>query len=179
MLDARLAAVDDVAFMWSMLFRAAHADEQPGATVESIRADPDLGRYLDDWGRRGDLGLIATDHERPVAAAWLRLFAAHETQLVTYVTAEVPELAIAVEPDRTGQGVGSFLLRRLMGEADAAGIPAVVLSARANNPAIQLYQRFGFVETDRIVNRIGTWSVKLVRERPGNDPAAALQHRAL
>jgi ribosomal protein S18 acetylase RimI-like enzyme len=148
-----------------MLFYASHADEQPDASVASIRLDPDLERYLCGWGREGDVGRIATDGQRPVGAAWLRLFTRDETHLVTYVAPDVPELAIAVEPDRTGQGVGSLLLESLLGEADADGVPAIVLSARSDNPAVELYRRFGFVEIDRIVNRVGTASVKMIRER--------------
>jgi ribosomal protein S18 acetylase RimI-like enzyme len=53
-----------------------------------------------------------------------------------------------------------------LADADRAEIPAVVLSARHDNPAVRLCRRHGFVEVDRIVNRVGTESVKLVREGP-------------
>lgn len=151
--------------MWSMLFYASRANERPEASVASIRLDPGLDRYLRDWGREGDLGLIATEFEKPVGAAWLRLFGPDESHLVIYVAPEVPELAIAVDPNRTGQGIGSFLLERLLIRADRDGVPAIVLSAREDNPAVQLYRRFGFVETERIGNSVGTSSLKMVRER--------------
>lgn len=146
-----------------MLFYAAHADEQPGATVASIKRDPDVDRYLRDWGRVGDLGLVATKGTSPVGAAWLRLFTEDETSLATFVAPDVPELAIAVAPDSVGLGIGSVLLGRLLGQADRGGVPAIVLSARADNRAIGLYERHGFVETDRIVNRVGSESIKMVR----------------
>lgn len=170
MLRTRPVSSNDLDFLWSMLFYAAHADEQPGASLESIRDDPELDRYLSDWGRTGDLGIVATDHHLPVGAGWLRLFTPEETHLVTYVDAEIPELAIAVEPSRIGQGIGSRLLDELLDRADRAGIPAIVLSARADNPAVRLYRRHGFVETDRIVNRVGSESVKMVRKRPRQWP---------
>lgn len=165
MLSTRLASIHDLDFLWSMLFYAAHADEQPEATVDSIRHDPDLDRYLCDWGRPGDLGLIATDDDVSVGAAWLRLFTPDETHLVSYVAADVPELAIAIDPQRVGQGIGSRLVGDLLQQADQSGVPAIVLTARADNPAVRLYHRFGFVEIDRITNRVGTGSVKMVRER--------------
>lgn len=167
-LHIRPATVDDVEFLWAMLFYAAHADEQPGATRRSIRSDPDLQRYLDGWGTRpGDDGVVAVDGGQPVGAAWLRLFTADEVGLVTYVAPDVPELAIAVVPGRIGGGVGGTMMARLLADADAAGVPAVVLSARADNPAVRLYERHGFTVTDRIVNRVGTESVKMLRPRPG------------
>ena len=101
-----------------------------------------------------------------MGAAWLRLFIGGETALVTFVAPDVPELAIAVVPGRVGGGVGSSMLARLLADADAIGVPAVVLSARADNPAVRLYQRHGFTVTDRIVNRVGTESVKMLRLRP-------------
>lgn len=164
MVSVRPATAGDIEFLWSMLFYAAHADEQPGASVHSIRSDPDLLRYLDGWGTRpGDIGVVAVDSSDPVGAAWLRLFAAEEADLVTYVAPDVPELAIAVVPGRMGGGAGSAMLARLLADADAAGVPAVVLSARADNPAVRLYDRHGFTVTDRIVNRVGTMSVKMLR----------------
>jgi ribosomal protein S18 acetylase RimI-like enzyme len=165
MVRTHLISSDDLEFVWSMLFYAAHADDQPGATISSIRHDPDLSRYLGDWGRSGDLGFVAVEGTSPVGAAWLRLFTGDESHLATFVASNVPELAMAVVPDRVGQGLGSILLDRLVSEADRRGVPAIVLSARADNSAVRLYERTGFVEIDRIVNRVGTVSVKMARTR--------------
>jgi hypothetical protein len=97
MLRTRPATSGDLDFLWSMLYYAAHADEQAEATVWSIRLDPGLERYLCDWGRTGDYGVVVTEGETPIGAAWLRLFTPDETELVTYVDPEIPELAIAVD----------------------------------------------------------------------------------
>lgn len=92
------------------------------------------------------------------------MFSPDETHLVSYALPRFRELAIAVELDRIGQGAGSFLVNRLLSEADRSGIPAIVLFARADNPAVRLSERFGFVEVDRIVNSVGASSVEMVRE---------------
>jgi ribosomal protein S18 acetylase RimI-like enzyme len=39
----------------------------------------------------------------------------------------------------------------------------VTLNVRADNPAVRVYERLGFVTIDEIVNRVGTRSVKMVR----------------
>lgn len=166
--EAMLRPVTDAdeEVLWAMLFLAAHADEQPGATPMSVRTDPDLQRYVVGWGRAGDRGVIAVERGVDVGAAWLRRFAPHETHLVTFVAPEVPELAIAVAAGFAGRGLGSAMLVELLAQADRAGVPEIVLSVRATNPALRLYERFGFVAIDRIVNRVGTESVKMLRRRP-------------
>jgi len=46
----------DESILWTMLMYAAHE-----SSVEVIQENPDLNRYVKDWGRSGDLGCIAID----------------------------------------------------------------------------------------------------------------------
>ena len=110
MLSLRQASASDQDFIWEMLFLAAHADRQAGATLQSIRNDPDLIRYGGDFGaRRGDLGVIGSKNGREVGAAWIRQFIEDEVELASYVAPDIPELAIAVLPELVGRGIGSRL----------------------------------------------------------------------
>jgi ribosomal protein S18 acetylase RimI-like enzyme len=52
---------------------------------------------------------------------------------------------IAVAPERRGQGIGQAILRTLMAEAAAAGIPVTLQVALDNRGAQRLYHRLGFV----------------------------------
>ncbi len=54
--------------------------------------------------------------------------------------------AVAVVPERRGQGVGRLLLGRVIGEAAAQGLRVVALDVGADNEgAIRLYRRLGFL----------------------------------
>ncbi len=165
MIDLRLIVGSDVEFLWEMVYWAAHVDEDDGVHHDDIRGDPDLAGHVHGWGRAGDLGVIAERDGRKIGAAWLRLFDPAISDYSVFVDVDTPELVVAVAPDHVGRGVGSRLMATLFEHADDV-FPAAVLSVRCGNPAVRLYQRFGFREVDRIVNRVGTESLKMIRRAP-------------
>lgn len=165
MFDLRLVTANDEEFLWEMVYWAAHVDEDDGVSADDIRRDPDLVGHVVEFGRHGDLGLIAEVGGRPIGAAWLRLFVPGVSDFSVFVDDRTPELVIAVAPEHIGVGVGSKLLSALLARADDV-FDSVVLSTRADNPAVRLYRRHGFRETDRIVNRVGTESLKMLRRLP-------------
>jgi len=112
--------------------------------VNALDADIPLARYVENWGRSGDVALIATETGHRVGAAWFRLFK-EAAPGYGFVDERTPELAIAVVPNARGKGVGTALLEALLRDARAAGYPTISLSVdRANAGAIELYGRHGF-----------------------------------
>ena len=179
----RPATDSDEDILWHMLFYASHANEDPEADLESIRSNPDLRRYVSDWGRDGDLGIIAEQDSRAVGAGWLRLFVGDERASPTFVDDCTPELALAVLPGHEGRGLGTRMLVQLLSQATQR-YPAVALSVRRNNPAQRLYERIGFRRIGIITNRVGGQSYKLLLplpafrtqllvSKPGDAPAQA------
>ena len=108
-----------------------------------LAQDPELPvyRYVKNWGRRGDAGVIAFEGRNPYGAAWYRLFRASEPGFA-FVDEETPELTIAVVPSRRGKGAGRELLEALLDRARASGYRAVSLSTDARQ--VQWYEGFGF-----------------------------------
>jgi ribosomal protein S18 acetylase RimI-like enzyme len=127
----------DAAFMRSML---AHAY---GWRVNQLATDIPLARYVDNWGRAGDLALVAAEGPNRVGAAWIRRFTA-DAPGYAFVDAETPELTIAVVPSRRGHGLGQQLLDALLEQARADGHTVVSLSVEDDSPAIGFYERNGF-----------------------------------
>jgi len=160
----RLAVKEDGPFLWEMLYYAAHMDEDAGVSPESAKTNPDLMKYVKDWGRETDIGSIALepDCNQPIGAAWIRLLAVDE-KTASYTDDSTPELALAVLPQYIGHGVGTLLLQHLLEEVKRY-YPRVVLSVRTTNPAKRLYERMGFVVTGEIVNRVGTSSVSMIKQ---------------
>ena len=135
----RDADLQDMRFLRDMLRHAYHW---------RIAQDPDLPvfRYVQNWGRRGDAGVVAFDGPNIYGAAWYRLFP-DAAPGFAFVDEETPELTIAVVPSHRGHGTGGELLEALLTRARAEGFPRVSLSAEPGQTGF--YEKHGFHEHQR------------------------------
>jgi GNAT superfamily N-acetyltransferase len=98
-------------------------------------------RYVQNWGRKGDAGVVAIEGPHEYGAAWYRLFTEDEPGF-GFVDEQTPELTIAVVPSRRGKGAGKELLEALLARAREEGYASVSLSAAKGQTAY--YEQFGF-----------------------------------
>jgi GNAT superfamily N-acetyltransferase len=98
-------------------------------------------RYVQNWGRAGDAGVLALEGPHAYGAAWYRVFTRDEPGF-GFVDEQTPELTIAVVPSRRGKGAGKELLEALLAHAREEGYGAVSLSAATEQ--VPYYERFGF-----------------------------------
>jgi ribosomal protein S18 acetylase RimI-like enzyme len=150
-IDIRPARADDLAFIETMVVEAVNWDPtRPPYSPELIAAQPTIGRYLADWPRPTDLGVVAEAGGVAVGASWLRFFDAAEPGY-GFIAEDIPELSIAVAPGWRGQGIGGRLLDALIDLARQRRIGSISLSVEATNPALRLYETRGFraVDDDR------------------------------
>jgi ribosomal protein S18 acetylase RimI-like enzyme len=161
----RQAMPTDEPVLWQMIFEAAHMAEEGHTSVQAAKERLDLARYVQDWGRSSDIGVVAVEPEQhqSVGAAWARLLIGDDKGY-GYVDDETPELAIGVLPSYRGKGVGSALLARLL-EIAKEVYPAMSLSTRADNlPAVRLYEQMNFqkVAGSDVVNWAGGVSYNML-----------------
>ena len=133
----RPAGQQDVRFLRDMLRHAYHW------RVGDL--DAPVYRYVANWGRPGDFGLIRLEGMHSVAAAWYRLFPDSEPGF-GFVDAATPELTIAVVPSRRSRGYARELLEALLAHAREDGFGAISLSSPRERTA--LYERFGFAQVE-------------------------------
>jgi GNAT superfamily N-acetyltransferase len=135
----RPADQQDTRFLRDMLRHAYHW---------RIAQDPDLPvfRYVQNWGRPGDAGVIASAGPNAYAAAWYRLFPASAPGF-GFVDERTPELTIAVVPSQRGRGTGGELLEALLERARAEGFTQISLSAEPGQTGF--YEKHGFREHKR------------------------------
>lgn len=152
----RPATREDESFLWEMLAEAAH---EPSAGA--VFANPGTARYVEGWGREGDLGFVAVASGGTLGAAWLRLLRG-DGGGYGYVDDDTPELALAVRPNYRGVGVGTRLLTCLL-KAAGSNYHSVSLSVRTDNPALRLYERLGFepIPGSEKENRAGGSSITM------------------
>jgi GNAT superfamily N-acetyltransferase len=74
---------------------------------------------------------------------------------------ELRGVDIAILPEFRNAGVGSFLIKSLLDEATAAGIPFRIQVERFNHKALRLYERLSFSYLDETDTHIAMeWSMK-------------------
>ena len=127
----------DEPVLWEMLYQALRT--QQDAPPREIVRQPEYARHVEGWGRAGDTGFVAYDAEKRdelLGAVWLRLPPNESEAEAT------PELAFAVKSGHRKRGIGAALLTQLVKANPQCN--AVSMRATANNPAVRLYERFGF-----------------------------------
>jgi GNAT superfamily N-acetyltransferase len=156
--EIRPALAGDLDVLREVSFYAARwRPGQENDSRKSVLTDDHVVRYLEGWGRPGDMAFVAEEHGRPVGAAWIRLFTG-ERPGYGFVDSTIPELSIAVVPARRGSGIGLALLTATLAAARQAGHPAVSLSVEVDNPAQRLYERVGFKKVGQIG---GSWTMRI------------------
>ncbi|OFT87813.1 MULTISPECIES: GNAT family N-acetyltransferase [Corynebacterium] len=98
-----------------------------------------VGLWTEDQG-----GIIIQKDGRDIGAAWLRR-GTEEEHCSGFVSADVPEVALALAPGHPGGGLGTILMERAMLLAKVSGAPGISLAVDfGNDRAEHVYERIGY-----------------------------------
>jgi ribosomal protein S18 acetylase RimI-like enzyme len=155
-LIVRDATRDDLGFVQRMLYEAVNRPGDDWPTFEDCMEEPRNRRHwIGFMTREGDVGVIAELSRAPVGAAWVRRM--RENELRPLDDPAVPALAIAVESEYRGRGVGGRLMTALLERVRNTGTGAIDLDTGSfNEAAVKLYHSQGFVDTGRYGKGIRT-----------------------
>lgn len=141
----------DVPFLKEMLYESLYVPKGKEPFSRDIIREPSLSKYVEDWGREGDLGYIAVNDDGLSLGSVTARFFNEENKGFGFVGNDVPELGMALRAEYRGRGIGRALLQRLIDVLKEKGIQKVSLSVDPDNiAAMKLYQRFGFKEVGMV-----------------------------
>lgn len=122
------------------LYLAIHVPEGQTPPPVSILDKPELDIYIRAFGTQKDDIAFAAERDGTVKGIlWTRIMDDYG-----HVSDDIPSLALSVEADARGEGIGTGLTAAMLNALEARGYPAVSLSVQKTNRAQHLYRRAGF-----------------------------------
>lgn len=135
---------EDYPLLEEFLYLAVYQRDPAQPIPRSVIDEPSVRVYIDAFGEGAhDVGLVAEVEGQVIGAAWARVLGG-EPRGYGYVDDATPELAISVLPAYRNGGIGTRLMRGLLGRLASAGYAKASLSVDRDNPASRLYTRLGF-----------------------------------
>jgi GNAT superfamily N-acetyltransferase len=132
----RQLTCEDEPILWEMLYYGLSSTGTGEPPPRDVVRRPTISRFVEGWGRPGDIGFVAHDKKNRglLGAAWLRR--------PTDKSDASPELALAVKPEHRRHGIGTALLTQLVRANPSHS--TISISFVAGKPVLRLYERFGF-----------------------------------
>ena len=122
------------------LYEAIFIPEGVPAPPRSIIENEDLQVYVRDFGKKAnDRCLVAEVAGKVVGAVWTRVMNDYG-----HIADGIPSLAISLQKDYRGQGIGTELLLEMLQLLRRDGFRQVSLSVQKANYAFQMYKKAGF-----------------------------------
>lgn len=128
---------------WAIYEAITWSDDPDVPPIDTALNHPDLAMYHTDWGRQGDIGVVASSDAQPVGVAFARLFT-DDHHGYGFVDEATPELGIAVDRSFRRRGIGRQLMHTLTDIARASGCGQLSLSVNNPNPSKRLYESLGY-----------------------------------
>ena len=105
---------------------------------------PELQVYIDKFGeQKGDMCLAAEVDGKIIGAVWVRIMNDYG-----HIDNETPSFAISLYKEYRGKGIGSELMRKMLGKLRDSGYKRASLAVQKANYAVSLYKKVGFEITD-------------------------------
>jgi GNAT superfamily N-acetyltransferase len=138
-LTIRAIKPDEYNFLSEMLYQAIFVPDEREILPRTIIEQPDLKRYIHNFGQDGDFCLVAEQNEKLLGAIWIRYIVGYG-----FVDNQTPELSMAILKEYRGKGIGTLLLDAMIHQLKNGSVKQISLSVDKDNFAYHLYKYFGF-----------------------------------
>ena len=135
---------DERAVLDDFLYEAIFIPEGVEAPPRDIIYQPELQVYVEGFGEsEHDNCLVAEVSGRVVGAAWTRIMPDYG-----HIDDETPSFAISLYKEYRGLGIGTALMRGMLGLLRDRGYKQASLAVQKANYAVRLYKKVGFKTVD-------------------------------
>lgn len=131
----------EYSFLNEMLYQAIFVADKKIFLPREIIEQPDLRKYIQDFGKVGDYCFVAEQKGKLIGAIWIRFINGYG-----FVNKETPELSMALLKEHRGKGIGNQLLIAMIDWLTNNRLKRVSLSVDRDNFAYGLYKKHGFVD---------------------------------
>lgn len=122
-------------FLYEAIFQREGV-EPPSREILKL---PELKMYIEDFGKEGDVCLLAIVEGRAAGAVWTRFIKDYG-----YIDDSIPSLAISLYKEYRGMGIGTALMKEMLLTLKEKGYQGVSLSVQKDNYAYKMYEKLGF-----------------------------------
>ena len=141
----RAIKTTDYHLLEKFLYLAVHQPDPENPIPPSVVNIPEVRNYIAHFGKqKHDYGLVAEKNGYVVGMAWARVLSG-KIKGYGYINNQTPELAISVEENQRGQGIGIALMSAIIELLSHKGYKQCSLSVEKTNRATNLYKRLGFI----------------------------------
>lgn len=123
------------------LYEAIFIPDGVAPPPKSILEAPELQAYVRRFGEHGDdKCLVAEVGGKVAGAVWARIMDDYG-----HIDDDTPSLAISLDKDHRGFGIGTDMMKQMLRRLKEAGYQRASLSVRKENDAVKMYLKVGFV----------------------------------
>jgi ribosomal protein S18 acetylase RimI-like enzyme len=133
----------EISFLDDMLYEAIFIPAGLEKLPKEIINQPELSRYIKNFGQACDICLVAEFGGKLIGAIWTRIYNENEKGY-GFVNTATPELSMALFEEYRHRGIGALLLKEMIQKLIEHNYKQVSLSVDRKNYAYDFYKRFGF-----------------------------------
>ncbi len=135
---------DETWLLRDFLYEAIFIPEGAKPPAREIIEQPELKIYYENFGiGAADNCIVVEAYGKVIGAVWTRIMNDYG-----HVDDDTPSFAISLHKEYRGQGIGTRLMREMLGLLKKQGYKRASLAVQKANYALQMYEKVGFMTVD-------------------------------
>ena len=135
---------DEHPLLEDFIYEAIFIPEGMSPPPRTIISQPELQVYIRNFGKeKDDICFLAEVDGKVVGAVWVR-----DMKDYGHIEDGVPSFAISLYKEYRNSGIGTELMKTMLGELRSKGYEKASLAVQKENYAVKMYKNVGFIIID-------------------------------